>query len=180
MCFCHHWYLALTASFLRASLITYSKTESYPFWIFVLLIQTSCSTRIFFKYELPILLMFLVLLYVALLISVSFIEYGWLEQFSRWVWCGTLYNGTKTSLLLLEMFALEHLRIGFSFFTDASHYFRNLIPLKRTIKLKWHWNKLILTLLLYWLSKQSTIFADIFPSLYIRFHLFDIKPDFLV
>lgn len=180
MCFCQYWYLALTASFLRASLTTHSKLIPLFNCHSAHTNKLCCFTRFLSKYELPILLMFLVLLYIALLFSISFLEYGFLEQFSRWVWCGTSNNGTIISLLLLEMFALEHLRIGFAFFTDASHYFRNLIPLKRTIKLKWHWNKLILTLLLYWLSKQSTFFTGIFPSLYIRFHLFIIKSDFPV
>lgn len=128
----------------------------------------------------PILLMF----FVALICSSSHFNFFSLTWLNRTVFqmslLWDLVQWHKNFLLLLEMFALEHLRIGFAFFTDASHYFRNLILLKRTIKLKWHWNKVVFTLLLYQLSKQSTFLRDIFPSLYVRVHLFVIKSDFAV
>lgn len=91
---------------------------------------------------------------LPILVIFSWIRLTRTLQFSRWVQSRTLCNGNSTSLLVLEMFCLEHLRIRFAFFTDASHYFRNLIPLKGTIRLKLHWNKLIPTLSLCWLSKQ--------------------------
>lgn len=162
----------------------YSKTVIIPLFkpCFSHANKLCSSTRIHSKYRLFIPLILLIALCVPLPILVIF-SWIWLTrtfQFSQWVWIGTLYNSTNTSLLLLEMFCLEHLRIGFAFFTDVSHYFRNLIPLKETIKLKWHWNKLIPTLTLCWLSKQSTFLADVFPSLCIRFHRFVIKIDFSV
>lgn len=116
------------------------------------------------------------------ILVIIFLEYVWIKLYS---FPDEFRLRPYTKALILpyfswKCFAWSNLRIGFAFFTDASHCFRNLISLKGTIKLKWQWNKLIPTLLLCWLSKQSTFLADIFPSLCVRFHLFVMKTDFLV
>lgn len=183
MCFCQHWYLALTASLFSKSFPynVFQDSNHTPF-------QSSfCSYKqavLLYQNPLQVQTSILLMFLAALICSSSHFNFFSLIWLNRTVFqmslLWDLVQWYKNFLLFLEMFALEHLRIGFAFFTDASHYFRNLIPLKRTIKLKWHWNKLILTPLLYCLSKQSTFLTDIFPSLSVRVHLFVIKSDFPV
>lgn len=87
-------------SFLRAPLTIIPRQESHHFSTFILLIQTSCAFLLEPSSSTGSLFLWCSLLPFSVLLPILVIfSWIWLTRtllFPRWVWIGTLYNGTNT------------------------------------------------------------------------------------